>query len=180
MANKPFSTYYGERILVTGAPPPEGDAYLVLRSGVVGYTTFGLTGGFAQGSDDSTVTTITTVDTWTDIANTLTEEVITPNLVFAANAFTYVGESSIAPTQVRFCFSGIKTGGASMVFKAGIAINGTPVIASTSVDIDAVSRSFVSTVYYLALQQSDVVTGVIKNIGGSDDIILTDVQLSIG
>ena len=180
MANKPFNTYFGERIDFAGAPPPAGLQYLVDNDGVIQKTTFGLTGGFASVVDDSVVTTIVTVDTWTAIANTMNEEAITPNLVFAANAFTYVGENSIAPVQIRACFSGIKTGGASMEFKVGIAINGTPVIASTSVGVDALKRSFVSTVYYVALQQNDIVTMVIKNISGNDDIILSDLQLSIG
>jgi hypothetical protein len=180
MANKPFNTYFDERITVTGAPPPAGDFYLVDRDGVVGKTTFGLTGGFAQGTDDATVTTIATVDTWTPPANTMTEEVITPNLVFAANAFTYVGESSIAPVQIRAAMSCIKTQADVMAYKIGIALNGTPVIASTSVGVDFVQRSFVSTVYYIALQQSDIVTMVVKNIGGDHDLIITDLQLSIG
>jgi hypothetical protein len=180
MANKPFNTYFGERIEATGAPPPAGWFYLVDNDGVVQKTTFGLTGGFASAVDDNDVTTIAAADTWTAIANTLTEEVITPNLVFAANAFTYVGENSIAPTQIRAAMSCIKDFPDVMAYKIGIAVNGTPVIASLSVGVDDAQRSFVSTVYYVALQQSDVVTGIIKNISGDHDLIITDAQLSIG
>ena len=180
MANKTFATYFGERIEVSGAPPPAGDYYLVDRDGVVGKTTFGLTGGFAQFSDDSTVTTIATVDTWTAIANTLTEEVITPNLVFAANAFTYVGANSIAPTQIRAAMSCKKTEAVQMDYKIGIAVNGTPVLGSMAVGVIDTENSYVSTVWYQTLQQNDVITMIVKNIGGDHDLILTDGQLSIG
>jgi hypothetical protein len=180
MANKPFNVYYDERVPVSGAPPPGGDIYLTNRDSVIGSTTFGSTGGFAAAVDDSDVTTITAPDTWTAPANTMTEEVITPNLVFAANAFTYVGADSIAPVQIRAAMSCIKNLAGTMAYKIGIAINGTPVIASTSVGVDDVQRSFVSTVYYIALQQSDIVTMVVKNIGGDHDLIITDLQLSIG
>jgi hypothetical protein len=180
MANKPFNVYYNERIPVSGAPPPGGDIYLTNRDSVIGSTTFGSTGGLAYFVDDSTVTTIAASATWTPIANTLVEEVITPNLVFAANAFTYVGENSIAPVQIRAAMSCIKDQPAIMTYKVGIAINGTPVIASASVGVIDTQRSFVSTVFYVALQQNDVVTMVVENISGDHDLIITDAQLSIG
>jgi hypothetical protein len=180
MANKPFNIYFGERIDFAGAPPPAGLQYLVDNDGVVQKTTFGSTGGFAAAVDDSDVTTISAAATWTPIANTLFEEVITPNLVFAANAFTYVGENSIAPVQIRAAMSCIKDQAAIMTYKVGIAINGTPVVASASVGVIDTQRSFVSTVFYVALQQNDVVTMVVENISGDHDLILTDAQLSIG
>jgi hypothetical protein len=182
MANKPFNIYFGERIDFAGSPPPAGLQYLVLNDDVVQKTTFGLTGGFASVVDDSVVTTIVTADTWTVIANTLNEEVITPNLVFAANAFTYVGENSIAPVQIRAAMSCKKTEPVEMAYKIALAINGAPtgVIASTSVGVVDTQRSFVSTVFYVALQQNDVVTMVVKNISGDHDLIITDAQLSIG
>ena len=180
MANKPFNTYYDERIEVSGAPPPQGFFYLIDNNGTVQKTTFGLTGGFAEFADDSIVTTIATVDTWTAIANTLILRELTPNVVFAANAFTYVGSNSIAPIPIRACMSCKKTGPIDMDYKIGIAINGTPVNASMSVGAIDTTTSFVSTVWYVALQQNDVITMMIKNIGGSDDLILTNGQLSIG
>ena len=180
MANKTFETYFGERIEFVGSPPVQGLFYLVDNDSTIQKTTFGLTGGFAQGSDDATVTTIATVDTWTDISNTLTQEVITPNLVFAANEFTYVGENSIAPVQCRASMSFLKTGGIAMVYKICIAVNGTPVISSTSVSADGVDRSYVSVVWYEALQQNDTVKMMVKNVSGSDDLQIVDAQLSIG
>ena len=180
MANKPFNTYFGERIEVSGAPPPAGDFYLVDRDGVVGKTTFGLTGGFAEFTDDAAPTVITTVDTWTPLNDVLVVGEITPNLVFANNTFTYVGADSIAPIPIRAAISCIKTQPGEMTYKVGIAINGNPVAPSMSVGVTDAQRSFVSTVWYSALLQNYTITMMIKNISGDHDLIVTDGQLSVG
>ena len=67
-----------------------------------------------------------------------------------------------------------------MNYKLAIAVNGTPVISSMGVTADGVDRSFVSSVWYAALQQSDTVKMMVKNISGSDDLQIVDAQLSIG
>lgn len=180
MGNRPFNQYYDERIEASGSPPPEGDFYLIERTGVVNKTTFGLTGALASFEDDSTVTTIATVDTWTDIANTLIEEVTTPTVVFAANQFTYVAANSIAPIAIRAAISCMKTEASAMDYKLVITINGTPVISSMSVSVDDTGRSFLSATWYRALQQNDIISLQVKNIGGNHDLMITDCQLSVG
>ena len=180
MANKPFNVYFDERIEVAGSPPPQGFFYLVENNGVVEKTTFGLTGGFAEYQDDSVVTPITTVDTYVDVANTLILRELTPNMVFANNTFTYVGDNSIAAMPIRACISCIKYQADLMTYKLTIAINGAPVSASMSVGVTDVERSFVSTVWYVALQQNDTIKMMIKNISGDHDLICTDGQLSVG
>ena len=106
MANKKFEVYFDERLPLSGSPPPEGDRYLVLRSDVVYSTTFAATTGYAASTDDSDVTSFAAADTWTPIANTLDNVVVTPSLVFAANEFTYTGLSQTSPTRIRAACSG--------------------------------------------------------------------------
>ena len=180
MANKTFETYFDERIELTGNPPPEGDFYLVERSGVVYKTTFGGTVGLAAGVDDSDVTTIAGVNTWTAPANTLVLEAATPTLVFADNTFTYAGFSQSVPTPITASTSLKKTQSASMVYKLGISINGTVVRAHTGVSVIDTEESFVSTRWVAALNPGDTIEMVIENISGDHDIILIDPQLSIG
>ena len=68
MANKPFNIYFGERIAATGAPPVGGYQYLVDNDTVIEKTVFGDMAGFAGFQDDSIVTPIVTIDTWSRIA----------------------------------------------------------------------------------------------------------------
>jgi hypothetical protein len=180
MGNKPFETYFDERIVLTGAPPPEGDQYLVYRSGVVYKTSFGQTRGFSQFVDDATVTTITTLDTWTDIANTLTNEAITPTLTFAANEFTYAGIDQLAPTAIRAAASIIKPAPGVAAYSLGIAINGTPVLAYSTVNALDTGIVFLATEWQVALSAGDTIKMMIKNRNNTDDIILQDAQLSVG
>lgn len=180
MANKPFETYFDERIVLTGAPPPEGDQYLVLRSGVVYKTSFGQTRGFAHFTDDADVTTISTIDTWTDVANTLVNPSITPTLTFAANTFTYAGLDQLTPTPIRAAVSIIKPAAGSTAYSVGIAINGTVVAAHQTADVDDQDRVFIATEWHAALSAGDTITMKIKNRDNTDDIICQDGQLSIG
>ncbi len=182
MANKPFNVYFGERIAASGAPPVGGYDYLVDNDGVVEKTVFGDVAGFAGFQDDSIITTIPAVSTWVPIANTLLERVITPNLVFAANAFTYVGNDTIAPTRIFASMSCKKApiSSSSMVFRITVAINGTEVLDYMSVDVNDVERSYVSTTWFQTLQQNDVITMLVQNVSGDHDLILIDGQLSVG
>ena len=180
MANKTFAQYMQDRIAASGAPPVGGYEYIVLNETVVESTVFGDLAGFAGFQDDAVVTPIATVDTWTPIANTLIERVITPNLVFAANAFTYVGNDTIAPTRIFASMSCIKDQASSMVYNVTVAINGTPVVDHMSVSVNDTERSYLSTTWFQTLQQGDLITMLIKNISGDHDLILVDGQLSVG
>ena len=180
MANKPFATYFGERLEATGSPPPAGYFYLVDNDGVIEKTVFGLISGFAGFQDDTVVTSIATVDTYTPISNTLIERVITPSLVFAANAFTYVGNDTIAPTRIFASMSCKKDQATAMTYKITIGINGTPQVDHMTQLVDDVGVSYLSTTWFHTLQQGDVITMLIANISGDHDLILTDGQLSIG
>ena len=180
MANKPFNVYFDERIAASGSPPVGGYDYLVDNDGVIEKTVFGDVAGFAGFQDDATVTPIAAPDTWTPISNTLVERVVTPNLVFAANAFTYVGNDTVAPTRIYAAMSCKKTQSSSMVYLITVAINGTPQVDNMSVDVNDVERSYVSTTWFQTLQQGDLITMLVKNIGGDHDLILVDGQLSVG
>jgi len=176
----PFETYFDNRIVASGSPPPEGDFYLIYRSGVVYKTSFGSTAGQAYFTDSSDVTTITGVDTWTPPANTLVQVAITPTLTFAANAFTYVGADQISPTRVFASISGRMPDPVSVAVSVGIAINGTPVTPDQTTTFDDTTLSHVASSFYPVLSSGDVITMVIKNRNTTDDIILQDGQLSIG
>lgn len=180
MANKPFETYFDERLILTGNPPPEGDMYLVLRSGVVYKTSFGQTRGFAAQSDNGVATNIVTVDTWTDIGNTLVEVAITPTLVFAANEFTYGGINQTAPTSIRAAITASKVDPGAEVFKLGISINGatpTSTVAFTVTDTETV---FAAVEFQRLLQAADTIKMQIYNDESDGDIIIKDAQLSVG
>jgi hypothetical protein len=180
MPNKPFNIYYGERLAFSGSPPPAGLQYLVDNDGVVQRTVFGAVSGFAGFQDDSIVTPIVTVDTWTPIANTLILRVTTPSLVFATNTFTYVGENTISPTRIFASMSCRKTEADEMTYKITVAINGTPQVDHMTLAVDDSGVKYVSTTWFQTLQQGDEITFLIANISGDHDLLLTDGQLSIG
>ena len=178
--NKPFNQYFFERIPAAGAPPVGGYQYLVDNDGVIEKTVFGDVAGFAGFQDDVIVTPIAAADTWTAISNTLLLRVITPNLVFASNAFTYVGNDTVAPTRIFASMSCIKDQATQMTYNITVAINGTEVVDHMSVGVVDTQRSYVSTTWFQTLQQGDIITMLIKNISGDHDLILTDGQLSVG
>ena len=187
MANKTFETYFGERTVLTGAQAVAGDEVLVLRSGTVFRGSNVYIKANAILSDDATPTPMPVTDQWEAIAGTLTVDVLTPSLTFAANQFTYVSPNQIDPTVISASVSLRKkeAGAGEEVYEVGIFVNasliGNGIKATVVEGVNPEDGIVAVTVQALhVLQVGDVIEFKVRNRTGTDDVTVQNAQLVVG
>lgn len=138
---------------------------------------------FAYGSfaGNALSTTINTVDVWESVNGTLVDDASTIGYSFAANVYTHDQVDMIRPVPAFVSASFMKdAGGGAHNFEIGIFVNGS---LSGGGMIDNGSNSLfgnAAAMILITLNNGATVEPMIRNRSGSDNVIVTDLQLRIG
>jgi hypothetical protein len=187
MANKTFEDYFKERGALVGAPASTGDELLVLRSDTVFRGKRVDNSACLYIDNDGTTTTFSVVDTWTSLANSFTQAILSASFSLAGNVLTYVGPDQNLP--VRMSFNAVLTNAVAgtEIYEIGIHVNDILSNGSgkTSIYYDAgppiVSEyKSVSVETLVILSTGDTIEPKIRTRTGTNTVNVNMAQLIIG
>lgn len=180
MATKTFEDYFISKGAIPGGELIEGDEILILRAGTVFKGGVDAHNALAYMEENILVTDIVTVDVWVPINGTMVEGAHTSSFTFAANQYTYVGDTQLSPLGIKASMSVSKTGPGVKNYAIGVFVNnvqvGTEMIASSEQDAPA----FCSTTVTHTLQTNDVIDLRVRCKTDATDCTVSHAQLNIG